>query len=217
MQATALKKTSTIVPISIGSEQLLMKARVHEKNELGYTLKPQSGVMMVAARAASCLLEPEVDDQVLICCLTPGEYFILAVLVQANSSQSQISVRGDLLLQSTEGSVSLQAKQVLNTQSARWNALHHEVQLTAHQANFVLHHVSACLERVRYVAESVIRNIKELIHSGVSETRALDERYSLTSKIHHEQATELKLSEAPISLNRAQQMGISADKVMINS
>jgi hypothetical protein len=183
MQSLALKKSdSVVVPLSKVFEQVLIKARVHAKTEQTYTLKPENGVMMVAMRAASCLLQPEVGDQVLMCCIDPGEYFILAVLVQANVSQSQISVVGDLILQSTEGSVTLNAKQDLNTESARWNALH-----------------------------------DELIYQGVSEARTLDERYSLTTKIHHETATEVRLSESKVHLNRAREMGISAEKVMINS
>ena len=218
MTAVAIKKTpNTVIPLASSFEQLLTKAWVQEKAEDGYTLKPENGVMLLAKQAASCLLQPQLGDQVLMCCVSPGEYFIVAVLQQANPQRQQISVAGDLVLQSQQGSVTLQAKQTLHTQSARWQAMHHDVALTAQRANLVLQRLDASFKNVRYAAQWVTRQINHLIHHGVSETRELSEHYSLSSKIHRQHASDLYLNESKSALNRAKEMGISADKVMINS
>jgi hypothetical protein len=64
-----------------------------------------------ARRAASCLLDPEAQDLVLLARLSSGRDYVLAVLERTGQGALRLSAEGDLELGSRNGVLSLKGKQ----------------------------------------------------------------------------------------------------------
>ena len=69
-----------------------------------------------AVRAASCLVAPEIGDEVALVITGEGRVFVIAVLVAASERGVDIAVEGDLRIRA-EGSLSLASK-VMNLSAA---------------------------------------------------------------------------------------------------
>ncbi len=78
-----------------------------------------------ASRAVSCLVEPEVDDEVLVAWLPSGELWVLAVLDRPGGTATRVNARGDLTFQVAQGSFTVAAAKGVNILSSD------DVQLTS--------------------------------------------------------------------------------------
>lgn len=91
-------------------------------------IEDESGAAWSCRRAASCLLQPQPGDTVMISGPDRLRVWLIAVVEQADSSVSRIGAPGDVVLASTTGSVSiesaadvrLQATGALGMQAAQW-------------------------------------------------------------------------------------------------
>ena len=182
-----------------------------------YQIGFSGGLKMQTLVAASCLLEPKVHDQVLVMGLTREMGYVLAVLQQGDTTQQHLRFQGDVHLQSEAGSIHLQAKETLSTASQNWQAVHHSMEVTAYQGRVTVHQLKARFQQVRYAAERLTRMITHLVHRGSTEQRQLDQHYALRTAVHVETASGLRQSTAKVSIQRAEQISMTADKVMINS
>lgn len=57
-----------------------------------------------ARRAVSCLVQPELDDEVLVACRASGACYVLAVLEREPGAATTLQVEGDLQVQVPAGS-----------------------------------------------------------------------------------------------------------------
>lgn len=70
-----------------------------------------AGSVEQVRRAASCLIEPQIGDTVLVCSADQGHLgFVLAVLVQVNPHQGQLQLPGGASIEASEGSMKLKGK-----------------------------------------------------------------------------------------------------------
>lgn len=73
-------------------------------------------------KAASCLLDPEYEDTVLIASDDDGRVWLLAVLERAQTAAvARISMPGDLCIATPSGSLNLQCKAQLQLESTRFS------------------------------------------------------------------------------------------------
>lgn len=172
---------------------------------------------MQALVAASCLLQPSVNDQVLVISFSDCFGYILAVLQQADSQQQQLRFSGDVQVQAMAGSIHLQAQETVSVASKHWQAVHHSMEVTAYEGKFTMHQLKARFQQVRYVAERLTRMITHLVHRSTTEHRQVDQHYALRTATHVEASSGLRQSTAKVSIQRAEQISMTADKVMINS
>lgn len=77
------------------------------------------GVEYVVERAASCLMKPQVGDEVLVCLLPDRRAFVLAVLVRDGVRKTEISVDGDLSLRAEHGCVEIAASEGVSVVTPR--------------------------------------------------------------------------------------------------
>jgi len=107
----------------MGTNNLLsaLAAHGHEQQELQmatvtgqadqWFLTQGAGPAQRVRRAASCLIEPQIGDTVLVCASPQGHLgFLLAVLVQANPTQGQLQLPGGASIETSQGDMKLKGK-----------------------------------------------------------------------------------------------------------
>ncbi len=72
-----------------------------------------------AVRAASCLVSPEVGDEVLVAAIGDGRAFVLAVLVRAHLTPTLLEVEGDLSIRTKHGRVDIAAQEGVGLTTAK--------------------------------------------------------------------------------------------------
>lgn len=135
----------------MGTNNLLSALAVHgqDRQELHmatvigqadqWLLVQGAGPAQQVRRAASCLIQPQIGDTVLLCAAEQGHLgFVLAVLVQVNPNQGQVQLPGGASIEASQGdmklkcnSLTLQGTQSMNLQSPtlKVGATHAEVQI----------------------------------------------------------------------------------------
>jgi hypothetical protein len=113
------------------------------------------GRVWTATRAASCLLEPQPGDEVLISGPDPARVYLIAVTVQADPARTTLEAQGELVLRSRTGDVLLEGKGAVRVRAPEY----------AVDADDERH---AC-RRMRVVAEQ--------LHATVGETRLVGKSY----------------------------------------
>lgn len=63
-----------------------------------------------ALRAASCLIDPSPGDHVLVCSLSDGRAYILAVLERSSEASATLSIDGDVVLKLPSGRFEVMAE-----------------------------------------------------------------------------------------------------------
>jgi hypothetical protein len=117
---------------------------------------------VVARRAASCLLVPEVGDRVLVAMETRGDAYVLAVLDRRDEGKATLEISGDVVMRASER-LSIAASQgvdVVGGTAVRIAARSVEVtsfqtRLASHALEVVGEAVGAELGRVKLLAKSV--------------------------------------------------------------
>jgi len=84
-----------------------------------WRVRGAGGVEYAAERAASCLMKPEVADEVLVCLLPDRRAYVLAVLVRKGVRKTEISVEGDLKLRAEHGRVEIAASEGVSVVTPR--------------------------------------------------------------------------------------------------
>jgi len=82
-------------------------------------VRSEGGVEYAVERAASCLIKPEMGDEVLVCLLPDRRAYVLAVLVRDGKRKTEISVEGDLKLNAEHGRVEIAASEGVSVVTPR--------------------------------------------------------------------------------------------------
>lgn len=91
--------------------------RVFNREVDAYYVKTPSGVYK-SKKAFSCLVEPEINDQVLVSINEPGGCYILAVLDREKGSKAELAFEGDVEIKAPGGGITLGASEGVNLESA---------------------------------------------------------------------------------------------------
>jgi len=130
---------------------------------MGKTVRVRSALGEVEARrAASCLLEPELGDEVLVVHHERGTH-VLSVLERDEEAPAKLTTEGDLHISAASGRISVNARDgvdvvtpgetVIASGTARVSAAKADVVLGA--LAFVGDHLTAHVDRIKTVAQSV--------------------------------------------------------------
>lgn len=139
-----------------------------------------------ALRAASCLLAPEVGDDVLVVATETGRVYVLAVLERANSSASELSVEGDLAIRATTGRVSVAAQEGIDLLSAK------KVQIVGGELGVHASKADVVIETLSYLGHSVMAELSKVKLFGQTLDTVVDRvtqsaKYSLRQVEHADQ------------------------------
>jgi len=154
----------------------------------GFLVAPQDGgVSWHCPRAASCLLQPSTGDTVLVAGPHREHLYLIAVVTQADASQSHIVADGDLTIRSRRGRIALDAPTLtLQAQRARLEIADMdyrgaEVRVTTLVARFVGRTLETVLDRLSVLTRSSFRLTEE-----VEQVRAgqIDMQASETLRLH---------------------------------
>ncbi len=170
-----------------------------------------------AKRAASCLLEPSVGDQVLVAVTDKNRSFVLAVLVQGEREQKGgvVSIDGDLTLRAKTGKVSVVANDAVTITSATKIAIQ-APELAAHalrttffseSLSYIGRKIESEVEHLKVVAQVVDRTIDRV-------SERIKRSYRTIEGIEHVKAKELDVVvEGNVSIHSDNTV-LSADKLV---
>jgi hypothetical protein len=125
----------------------------------------------VAKRALSCLLEPQVDDLVLIANLADGRSYLLAVLERARAGEVHIAIDVDTELVAVDGTLSVRAPKGIRLASAGTIGLvGRAIHLMADEGTLLVKSLSVLSEvcRVQAGSTTLLANVVESIAERVS-------------------------------------------------
>lgn len=153
-----------------------------------FVVEPQpGGAPWHCARAASCLLQPNTGDVVLVAGPQRDQLFLIAVVTQADPSQSQLVAEGDLTIRSRRGGIALQAsafalqadKATVDITDMAYRGA--EVRVTTLVARFVGRTLETVLDRLSLLTRSSFRLTEE-----VEQVRAgqIDMQASQSLRLH---------------------------------
>ncbi len=136
-------------------------AKVVDVGPEGITLGSAGGPLE-ARRAASCLLAPEVGDEVLVALIPGRPSYVLAVLERDASTPASLEVEGDLRIQATGGRVSLRGERGLDLATGGdTTVVTGELDVRAARGNVVL-------ERLSYLGSAVLAEVEKVKVTTVS-------------------------------------------------
>jgi hypothetical protein len=112
MRAREELRTMSITPLKKQDDEVVIR-------EIGTVDATEDGRYIVAAdsgrfsttKAVSCLVEPEIGDEVLFAGQASGDLYIIAILEREAEVPTKLTVEGDATLQVREGKLALVAKQ----------------------------------------------------------------------------------------------------------
>lgn len=166
-------------------------------------------------RAASCLLEPRVSDQVLVAISERGPSFVLSVLVQASAAPSVLSTEGDLTLRSNAGKVSVVGAEGVNLTSGT------EVSVSAPELNVRALSTTFFSESLSYLGRKLDAEVERLKVAAQTVDRVFDrvsERvkrsYRTVEEVEHVKARELDVVVEGNASLHAENTLVSADKLV---
>lgn len=107
MSALTLKKTQDT------AETFQEIGRIVEINDDEFVIRNESGTFH-AKRAVSCIVEPQVDDEVLFAGTTNGVLYIIAILERQSGGAIKLSSSGDVELCAAKGKLTLVAQDGLD-------------------------------------------------------------------------------------------------------
>lgn len=133
----------------------------HVKKEVKdvFIVQSESGVFP-AKHAASCLLQPEVDDKVLLS-MTDGELYILAIL-EKSSQKSKLKFKGDVCLESDAGLSLSSAKALQLTSLQSVSQIAPEINTLSKKHTLTTEQLSAHSQKMTVKSEQVQAHVKEL-------------------------------------------------------
>lgn len=170
-----------------GRDLALDKARVVGIEQDRLLVLTSDGVALAGQRAAGCLLEPEVDDTVLILRDPEQGAFVLNVLVRGEGP-GRIRVRGDMTLESEGGTLCLQGREVnlaaretarmeaprVEIKGVRGEMVMHTLNLVADRALTRVRKISVLAKTIDTVAERLVQKVTDCFRrvERMDETRA---------------------------------------------
>ncbi|RST52526.1 DUF3540 domain-containing protein [Variovorax sp. DXTD-1] len=146
-------------------------------------VEDESGSIWICRRAASCLLKPEIGDEVLLSGPDRDRVWLIAVTEQADASASRIDAPGDLTLGSIEGAVSIESAgnvrlrsgATLEMESPRWVLRAESGDCHVVNMRFTAETADATVGRLRMVGKVLETSVDRLVQMARNALRLVDE------------------------------------------
>jgi len=148
----------------------------------GYAVRTGSGVLG-ARRAASCLLEPELGDEVMIAGDTSERVYVIAVLERATDRPPRIAFHGDVQVIAIGGTMTLQADAGLNLSTdAQLRLAANHLMVQSKRVTLLLEklaafggEVAASIGRLRLIGNAVESFVERVTQSAKHSLRTVSE------------------------------------------
>ena len=164
-------------------------------------------------RAAGCLLEPQLDDLVLLSINSMGTSYILTVLERQGNDPAIVSVEGDLVIHSERGNLSLQGSQSLNLVSS-------EIHLSAASARmqfadfaFAGTLVTGCARHLRMVCETVESKATRVVERVNRLYRRVGDEDSRLGRFRCRVRGRFSVRAEDASIDAEKRMRLNGDKI----
>ncbi|WP_254604494.1 DUF3540 domain-containing protein [Achromobacter insolitus] len=172
----------------------LLGELLHREPDGSYAVACDGRVWTVQ-RAASCLLEPQPGDEVLISGPDPARIYLIAVTVQADATRSTMQAEGDLILRSCTGDVLLEGGRAVRVRTpdyaieaederhtcGRIRMVAKQLHATVGEMQLVGRSYEAVLDRLTVMARLSLRSVSEMdqVRAG-----AIDFQADHTARLH---------------------------------
>lgn len=148
-----------------------------------FDVEAEDGIHWRCRRAASCLLQPQQGDTVLLSGPDSSRVYLIAVIEQADTSVSRIEVPGDLRVVAAAGAVSidsaadlrLQSAARLDMKSAQWTLAADQAQCQVADMRFAGQVLDATVGRLRVVGKVFESVADRMVQMARSALRLVDE------------------------------------------
>jgi hypothetical protein len=138
-----------------------------------------------ARRAASCLLAPDIGDEVLISGPDAGRVYLIAVIEQADPSRARLELGGDVALESAGGNLALESPRDI---SLRGGAA---VRIETGELDLRAREARCTADRIRYVAAELLATVGTTRLVGKAYEAVLD-RMTLMSRLSFRTTDEVE-------------------------
>lgn len=138
-----------------------------------------------AQKAVSCLVEPQVEDVVLVACSCDGGVYVLAILERPTSSPTRVAVTGDLSVQVTHGRFLVAANGLdflspsdISLNSSELQVHTQKANVFVEQMNYLGQRLHGEIERIKTVAgtvDSLIQRISQKIKRSYKTVEEIDQ------------------------------------------
>ncbi len=150
-----------------------------------YVLRSEHGVIDNARQALSCLIQPAVDDRVLVETQMDGEAYITAILDRAGDAMPELKVQGGLQLRVEGG-----ALQILSEQGIELTTLK-SISMTSEQLDLRADEGNVFLGRMSYMGKQLMSQVEKISVLGVV-MDFIVERVTQRSKSSHRVIEEME-------------------------
>lgn len=138
-----------------------------------------------ARRAASCLLAPEVGDEVLISGPDAARVYLIAVIAQADPGRARLELAGGAALKAADGDLALQSARAIHLRGGS------AVRVDTGELELRARDVRCVADRIRYVAAELQATVGTTRLVGKSYEAVLD-RMTLMSRISFRTVEEIE-------------------------
>jgi hypothetical protein len=146
-------KTNTLLSFNVHHKHELYSGKINESDGKIFQVETHGGTI-AAKMAASCLLQPQPGDQVLVSC-APAETFILAVLNRMENDFI-LNFPGNTTINSPEGQLKLQAREDLQLTSLK------DISIQAPKVNTVAKEQLLITEEIKLMSDKAHVNVTEV-------------------------------------------------------
>lgn len=170
-----------------------------------------------AVCAASCLVEPDLGDTVLVCHGGPRASYILAVLARATPAQATINLPGGVALQTDQGQLRIQAEQLDLHARHKVSVVGPQVELQGVHAQVHFQHMDASASHVQArwgvvnaLAQSMTTTVGRLVQKArdsfrwtenLEDTRAGRVRMQVTERFHLKSKHTTMLAQEQVKID----------------
>jgi hypothetical protein len=137
-----------------------------------------------ARRAVSCLVEPEVDDEVVVSVLGDGRAYVLAVLERDAGARARVVFDGDVDLEIKQGRFDVKAARGVSMTSGK------DMDLTAGELNIRALASKIVLQKLSYVG-TLLRAEVESVKTVAATLDSVLERFSQRAKRSYRHVEEI--------------------------
>ncbi len=204
---------------SAATEHGLVVAR----SEKDYEVQTGDGLVR-ARRAVGCLVEPVVDDLVLISLGEHGPGYILCVLEREDESETTLTFETNVLIRSKAGRIGLSAKQGLDLASeqelqmvsAKLNVAAGEGDIQINKVSFWGSLFRGQIQTIKVLADSIESFCRRFTRTAHQSYRQVDETDQVCcGRLHYEADSLLEMKGEYAKLSAQEDVHIGGERINI--
>jgi Protein of unknown function (DUF3540) len=161
-----------------------------------------------AKRAASCLLAPEVGDEVLVAVVPGRSCWVISVLERDRSAPAVLEIDGDLGIRVPRGRLSIAAEGLDLVSGKETNMISAELNVRASQSNVVL-------EKLAFLGSSLLAEVKAARFVAETIDSAADRLVQRVKRVYRFIADVEHVRAERIDYRAAKDLSIQAENAVI--